>query len=387
MVQKAARLHLPSHSLLAQLHFFPGFALNNSCACIVLRRYLHPAVCCHKEAAQHFVVWPTVLRSELCNLISLIRTLQPFIPHTTTTTLPRSQQSTISAMSFFQNLARKYDEATLSTKCRSFYRKHLFTTPIQVQPNYLLLCLPAEIQLIIYGFTLSPPLFRRSSKDLTLRTICLIIHAEASTLVFQKMHFALTTASVQHLQTDLYHLGDLRNNLRHVSVSMDMHKLHASKCNPFVLLHLPLSTLTVDLGDVTVKSWHDEVDLYRRFVSSLFYQPSSAVVSSISANANTPKSMHLINRFKITTWVWESLRTDLVLNIFIPIRKGTKLVVRTRATADDVLWNAMKYFENLTPSGGRPMMQMRILSLGEEVVGFYFFEEEGDVWMEMRRVP
>ena len=132
--------------------------------------------------------------------------------------------------------------------------------------------------------------------SLALLTTCRQIHAEAVDLAHQNSHYHLTARHKKlayncRPQT----LSALKPHLRNITVAMKLSHINPTgPNNPFLLMQLPLDTLTITFTDEpivyahkstlrTIHKWHRKTGLYHKLLSALLYRSRPSVTDVVDA--------------------------------------------------------------------------------------------------------
>ncbi|KAL5418759.1 hypothetical protein PMIN03_000904 [Paraphaeosphaeria minitans] len=253
-----------------------------------------------------------------------------------------------------RSFARRMDELTDSHSLEFVYTAHLFTSSIQRQPDSRLLELPPEVRQRIYEYVfecdLGLRLGRRAYIQLAFLESCRLIHSEAHELAFNTWYFHVLdgprlikgTPSKQRkwrasLSLRLWTLGSRINHLRYVGITMPHAKLSLlNKDNPFLLMRLPLTELSIGLTGSLGEYWKKDVAIYHKLMGSLLCLGRNTTPGS-SPHAQIKEK---IERFvALERWSYKPDATDV--HQMLQLLKTKKVVVRA---THDLLWKAFVFF-------------------------------------------
>lgn len=280
-----------------------------------------------------------------------------------------------SSNTVIRSIARRVDELTGSHIFEPVYTAHMFTSPIQRQPTSRLLQLPPEVRQHIYRYVfecdLGLHLGRRAYIQLALLESCRLIHSEAHELGFNSWYFhvldgprlikgtlskprkwriwksakskksdAMESTRRKTLSQRLWTLGSRIDHLRYVGITMPHAKLSPlSNDNPFLLMCLPLTELTINLTGTVGEHWKNDVALYHNIVGSLL------CLSQNNTTGSLPPPIHIRTKEKIEQYValkrqvYQPQPTDL--HRMLKALETKKVVVRA---TQDVMWKAFVFF-------------------------------------------
>ncbi|KAH7071382.1 hypothetical protein BKA63DRAFT_447931 [Paraphoma chrysanthemicola] len=246
-------------------------------------------------------------------------------------------------MQAISKLAFYIDELSGRQVMRPLYKNKMFCPDtIDLQSDSILMRIPPEIRLVIYGFVFAPPK-KSASNKLSILAICRQIHEEAVIPALRQTHFHMNGQFGLKFQSTLHTLGNLAQYLRHIEIAMPLERLDASSANnPFVLTDLPLDFLQIDFGRVWVSGWLMENRIYHQLISALLHRTLPT-----ESNGST-KPVH-------KTWKEKYVRKHMA-QILVPWAKPThlhhmllgmktkKVLVMCKANSKDLLWSAFTHF-------------------------------------------
>ncbi|KAF1918756.1 hypothetical protein BDU57DRAFT_511493 [Ampelomyces quisqualis] len=250
-------------------------------------------------------------------------------------------------MQALTRLAFQVDKRLGTETFASLYRKHTFRPDtISAQQQSRFLSFPPEIRLIIYKFVFSHPpcssnhLHRRTN-TLSLLSTCRQIHDEAITPALNNTHFHLQHPHILTFQSTLQSLGPLKNQLRHVHVSIPLQRLNAyTAANPFILTQLPLQDLVIDLGKIEARTWVDENTAYHYFVSAMLYRAAPASACPVALHESLfQRAKRRVAVLLLADWASAEQFYDSVGSMVC-----REVVVQADRDEKDVLWSALRHF-------------------------------------------
>ena len=277
-----------------------------------------------------------------------------------------------------RKIVRNIEQRSLSHTNMRFYRKQLFNSDIQPQPQSGLLSLPAEVRLQIYKWAFSPPYQVGSMSSMALVSTCRLINQEAVHLALRQCRFRLSPTGALNFRHNLWNLGPLQQHLSYITIEMSLLKIDTTgPNNPFVLTQLPLHTLEIVFSDTATKGWRNEVTLYHNLISALLYRSTPRMLGATTEPIYKSILLRLKRIAQTRTWSFNPTVEELYDVLLLSRTKN--VLVKCKSSQEDIIWSAFAHFGLVRLHHKKFMVKSTQGGERFEWIGYYMFYDENDM--------